>query len=321
MNLLLIAIEEIQIGDWVEDTLVPWLNENLGWLFDWIKETLTWFNDELIDLLTWPSAMVFAIVLALVAWWIRGWMMAVFTFLGLMLIENLGYWDNAMMTLALVLISAFIAVALGIPTGILGARSRLFSAAVRPMLDFMQTMPAFVYLIPAVTFFRIGVVPGMVATVIFSMPPAVRLTELGIRQVDPEVVEAGQAFGASPARILFKIQLPLARPTIMAGVNQVIMLALSMVVIAGMIGAPGLGTDVYRAVTRVQIGDGFEAGLAVVILAVILDRFTSSFGTDGQTAKRPSSLGQRIRSLFGRPRADEANDQPAPTTTEEPVGV
>jgi ABC-type proline/glycine betaine transport system permease subunit len=317
VNALVIAIEHIEIGKWVEDTLVPWLEDNLGWFFDWIKERATSLNDELTTFLSWPTPLVFAIILALVAWRIRGWMMAVFTFVGLMLIDNLGYWDHAMMTLALVLISAAVAVAIGVPTGILGARSKTFSAIVRPQLDFMQTMPAFVYLIPAVTYFRIGVVPGMVATVIFSMPPAVRLTELGIRQVDEEVVEAGQAFGASPLRILFKIQLPLARPTIMAGVNQVIMLALSMVVIAGMIGAPGLGTDVYRAVTRVRIGDGFEAGLCVVIIAVILDRFTSAFGSDAKTPK--PALTTRLAGLFSKKTTDAADAESE--TTKHPTAV
>ncbi len=322
MNALIFALEHIPIGDWVEDTLVPWLEDYFGWLFDWIKDRATSLNDQLTTFLSWPTPLIFAIILALVAWRIRGWTMAVFTFVGLMLIDNLGYWDHAMMTLALVLISALVAVAIGVPTGIMGARSKTFSAIVRPQLDFMQTMPAFVYLIPAVTFFRIGVVPGMVATVIFSMPPAVRLTELGIRQVDSEVVEAGQAFGASPSRILFKIQLPLARPTIMAGVNQVIMLALSMVVIAGMIGAPGLGTDVYSAVTRVRIGDGFEAGLCVVIIAVILDRFTSAFGNDGQSG-RPS-VTKRLSQLFSKEtttQADAVTDADADDSTRQGAAV
>ncbi len=297
MTSLVVVLAHIPIADWVEDA-VDWLQDNLNWLFTWINDSLTWLNERLVDLLGWPTPIVFAIILAVIAWRIRGWMMALFTFLGLLLIDNLELWDHAMETLSLVLISALIAVLIGVPSGIMAARSRLFSAIIRPQLDFMQTMPAFVYLIPAVSFFRLGVVPGMVATVVFAMPPAVRLTELGIRQVDEEVVEAGQAFGASPRRILFKIQLPLARPTIMAGVNQVIMLALSMVVIAGMIGAPGLGTDVYSAVTRVRIGVGFEAGLAVVIIAVILDRLTSAFGSDSQTSK--PSLGARLAQLFSK---------------------
>ncbi len=289
-------IPRIRLGKWIED-IIDWLKDNVSWLFDIIKDVLTWLYDVLVDVLTYPAPFIFALILAVLAWRIRGPLMALFTLVGLALIANMNYWMHSMQTLSLVLISAIIAVIIGIPTGILAARSKVVSAVVRPILDFMQTMPAFVYLIPAVSFFRIGVVPGMVATVVFSMPPAVRLTELGIRQVDEEVVEAGHAFGASPRRILFSIQLPLARPTIMAGVNQVIMLALSMVVIAGMIGADGLGSDVYSAVLRLRIGDGFEAGLAVVILAVILDRFTSAFGADAQDG---NGSGGGLKKLFAR---------------------
>lgn len=301
---LFAGIPRIRIGEWVEDA-VQWLKDNVQWLFDWTKDALTWLNDGLTSFLSWPAPVIFMVILALVAWRIRGVAMAVFTFLGLALIDNLQLWDHAMQTLSLVLISAAIAVVIGVPTGIAAARSGVASALVRPVLDLMQTMPAFVYLIPAVSFFRIGVVPGMVATVVFSMPPAVRLTELGIRQVDEEVVEAGHAFGASPRRILFTIQLPLARPTIMAGINQVIMLALSMVVIAGMIGADGLGKDVYSAVTRVRIGDGFEAGLAVVILAIILDRFTSALGAESTGGG--SGVTRRLSSLWTA-RSTDASD-------------
>ncbi len=277
-------LPRLEIGDRVED-LVDWLNEHGGVVFDQIKESLTWLYDGLSELLAKPDPLVFALVVALAAWRVRGVLFALFSFLGLVLIENLQLWDQSILTLSLVLIAAGIAVLIGLPLGILAARNKVVSAITRPVLDMMQTMPAFVYLIPAVSFFRIGAVPGIVATVVFSMPPAVRLTELGIRQVDPEVVEAGHAFGASPKRILFTVQLPLAKSTIMAGVNQVIMLALSMVVIAGMIGAGGLGGSVFTAVTRLQIGAGFEAGLAVVIIAVILDRFTSAFATDDRGSK------------------------------------
>lgn len=320
MTALLVAIEHIGIAQWVEDS-VDWLKDNLSWLFDWIKDVLTSLNDGLTNFFLWPTALIFAVVLAVIAWRIRGVAMAAFTFLGLMLIDNLELWDHAMQTLSLVLISAALAVLIGIPSGIFAARSKVFSATIRPVLDFMQTMPAFVYLIPAVSFFRIGVVPGMVATVVFSMPPAVRLTELGIRQVDAEVVEAGHAFGASPARILFKIQLPLARPTIMAGVNQVIMLALSMVVIAGMIGADGLGTDVYSAVTRVRIGPGFEAGLAVVILAVILDRFTSAFGQDSNQTRHPWLSTLRARLTRTSSAADDSASSSASIDEHQPASI
>jgi glycine betaine/proline transport system permease protein len=187
-----------------------------------------------------------------------------------------------METLAVVLVAAVLATAIGVPLGIWAAQQRGTSAVLRPVLDFMQTTPVFVYLIPAVFFFGIGVVPGIVATTIFSIPPAVRLTELGIRGVDAEVVEAAHAFGAHPRQILREIQLPMALPSIMAGINQVIMLALSMVVVAGLAGAGGLGSVVVQAVTQLDIAAGFEGGLAVVILAIFLDRVTAAF------AQRPA---------------------------------
>lgn len=217
-------------------------------------------------------------LLTFVAFAVKGWRLAVGSLLGFLIIYGVGQWSNAMSSFALVLVASIIAIAIGIPLGILAAKSRTASAIVRPVLDFLQTMPAFVYLIPFVVLFRIGVVPGIVATILFSIAPAVRFTELGIKQVDREVVEAAHAFGAHPARILAQIQLPLARQNIMGGVNQVIMLALSMVVIAGMVGAGGLGADVYTSVTQVNISLGAESGLSVVILAMYLDRVTSAFG-------------------------------------------
>lgn len=211
------------------------------------------------------------------AYSVRGGHFALFTALSLGLVQSMGFWEDAMSTLALVLISGVVAVALGVPLGIAAATSGTVSTLIRPVLDFMQTLPSFIYLLFAVIFFRIGAVPGAVASLIFAMPPAVRLTELGIRGVDEEVVEAAEAFGAKRRQILRGVQLPLAMPSIMAGVNQVIMLALSMVVIAGLGGAPGLGREVVRAVTRQDIALGFTSGISVVILAIFLDRLTSSF--------------------------------------------
>lgn len=289
------------IGEKVEEA-VDWLGDHGASVFSTIKDALTWAYDGLVDVLSWPHPMVFAALVALVAWRVRSHWFALFAAGGLILIDALELWEPAIETLSLVLISALLAVLIGIPVGIVAARHRRVRTVTMPALDVMQTMPAFVYLIPVVSFFRIGAVPGIVATVVFSMPPAVRLTVLGIGQVDPEVVEAGQAFGASPWQILWSVQLPLAKATIMAGVNQVIMLALSMVVIAGMIAAGGLGSIVYRGVTRLQIGVAFEAGLAVVILAVILDRFTAAFA---------EPLSGRRR----RPRRTAAQDPPIPTTT------
>jgi glycine betaine/proline transport system permease protein len=201
-----------------------------------------------------------------------------------------------MQTLALVLVAAVIATAVAVPIGILAARHRAVSVVVRPVLDFMQTTPVFVYLIPAVFFFGVGVVPGVVATILFAIPPGVRLTELGIRQVDREVVEAAQAFGARPGQVLREVQLPLALPSIMAGVNQVIMLALSMVVTAGLLGAAGLGAVVVRAVTQLDVGSGFEGGLAVVLLAVFLDRLTAAFGHPTALSRLLRARGRRVPS-------------------------
>jgi ABC-type proline/glycine betaine transport system permease subunit len=194
-------------------------------------------------------------------------------------------WNNAMDSLALVIVAALLAILVSIPLGIWAARNSVVSKILKPIMDFLQTMPALVYLLPAIALFRIGVAPGIFATVLFALAPGVRLTELGIRGVDKEVVEAGQAFGASPSRILRQIQLPLAMPSIMAGINQIIMLSLSMVVIAGFVGAGGLGGQVVKAMSALDMPLGFESGMAVVILAIILDRFTGAFGN-----KRAKSL-------------------------------
>jgi len=206
----------------------------------------------------------------------EGWHIYVGSALGLLLVWDLNLWDLSMETLALVIASTVLALLIGIPTGIMAARSDLVNRALKPVLDLMQTMPAFVYLIPAVIFFGLGNVPGMIATVVFAMPPVIRLTALGILQVPRDLIELAEAFGTTERQKLIKVQLPLAMPTIMAGVNQCIMMALSMVVIAAMIGARGLGYKVLEGIQRLDIGTGFEAGLAIVILAIILDRLTQS---------------------------------------------
>jgi len=211
--------------------------------------------------------------------------------LGLLLIDSMAMWEPTMETLALVLVSTATALVIGIPLGVWAARRPLVESVLKPVLDFMQTMPAFVYLIPAVLFFTLGQVPGAIATTIFALPPSARLTTLGIQQVPADVVEASRAFGATRWQLLFQVQLPIALPTILAGVNQTIMLALSMVVIAAMIGAGGLGEEVLKGITQLRIGLGFESGLAVVILAMLLDRLTQAIkgkGRPGADAERPS---------------------------------
>jgi len=277
-------VPRLPLGDWVE-SFVDWVTGAWRPFFSVVKDVLVGVYDGLDWVLSTPPFWVVALVLAVVALLAKGWRLAVGTVVGLVVVAGLGQWDNAMDTLALVVVASVIALVVAVPLGIWAARDDRVSAIVRPVLDLMQTMPAFVYLIPTVVIFLTGAVPGIVATVIFALAPGVRFTELGIRQVDAEVVEAGHAFGATPGRILRQIQLPLALPTIMAGVNQVIMLALSMVVIAGMVGADGLGKDVVAALQRVNVALGFEAGLAVVILAIYLDRVTSALSGRAKVAK------------------------------------
>lgn len=269
---------KIPIGDFMEE-VIDWMTKNFSGFFTAVKGTLSGIIDGGSWLLMAIPVTVFIIGAILLAWWISGKGMAVFTGIGLFLIYNLGLWEKTMLTLALVSAATLIALLLGLPLGILMSKSNTANKIVRPILDFMQTMPAFVYLIPAVYFFDLGTVPGAVATIIFAMPPIVRLTNLGIRQVPADVVEAARSFGSTPAQLLFKVQIPLAVPTMMAGLNQTIMLSLSMVVISAMIGADGLGKTVYEGITQMKMGKGFEGGLAVVIMAMLLDRITQSLGT------------------------------------------
>jgi len=268
------------VGEWA-DVVVNYILDHFTPALDMIAATIGFVTDSIQNaLLAVPPAGGVA-VLALLSLWRVGWKFAIFTALALGLIIHMDLWTGTMESLSLVLASTVIAVVIGIPLGIAMARSDTIASIVRPVLDLMQTMPAFVYLIPAAMFFGLGAVPGTIATVIFAMPPVVRLTNLGIRQVHSEFVEAGLAFGCTSRQLLFKVQLPNAMPSIMAGINQTIMLSLSMVVIASMIGAGGLGNTVLTGIQRLNVGLGFEGGLAVVILAVILDRITQSFGKGG----------------------------------------
>jgi glycine betaine/proline transport system permease protein len=268
---------KLPIANWIDAT-VQWLTINLEFAFDGITSFLQLIVDGMVAGMEFIPTYLFIILITFLAWKIANKGIAIFTLIGLFLIDNLGYWEPMLETLALVLTAVFISILLGIPTGIWASQKQAVKQIVTPILDFMQTMPAFVYLIPAIFFFNIGVVPGVVASVIFAMPPTIRLTILGIQQVPADIIEASEAFGSTTRQKLVKVQLPLAMPTIMAGINQSIMLALSMVVIASMVGAPGLGADVYRAVTQIQIGKGFEAGLSIVVIAIILDRVTQNIG-------------------------------------------
>ncbi|GLZ16327.1 hypothetical protein Acsp04_65620 [Actinomadura sp. NBRC 104425] len=284
-----VELPRTPVGDWFAEA-VDWLTDNLGWLFDAIGSAVEGAVDGLTGLLTAPPPLVLVGVFTLLALFLSGWKLGLFSLVGFALIDSMELWEPAMDTLALVLVSTVVALILALPLGVAAARNDVTSRVLRPVLDFMQTMPAFVYLIPAIFFFSIGVVPGVVATVIFALPPGVRLTELGIRGVDAEMVEAGEAFGTAPGRILTRIQIPLAMPSIMAGVNQLIMLALSMVVIAGMVGAGGLGDEVLQGIQRVDIAKGFEGGLAVVVLAIFLDRVTSALGDRSAVARANAKM-------------------------------
>ena len=264
------------------ETIINWLTENWDGFFDALSDAIVGVLAALKALLFLPHPIVMVVILGLIAWFMAKRGVAIFTVLGFLLIANMGLWESTMETLALVITSVLIALLVGIPLGIAASKSEMVERIVRPVLDFMQTLPAFVYLIPAVLFFKLGEVPGVVATLIFSLPPAVRLTSLGIRQVPEEIREAAISFGSTPRQLLFKAELPVALPTIMAGVNQTIMLALSMVVIAGMIGAGGLGNDVLKGITQLRIDLGFEAGISIVILAIFLDRVTQAVARKSQ---------------------------------------
>ncbi|MEU3545781.1 ABC transporter permease/substrate binding protein [Streptomyces longwoodensis] len=291
----------LHLGDWV-DSGVDWLVTHLSWLFDAVKAVVEGMYDGIDAVLTAPQPLLLAGILAVLAWWLRGLVAGALSFAGFALIDSLDLWDQAMSTLSLVLVATLIALAVSLPLGIWAARSRAVSATVKPVLDLLQTMPSMVLLIPAILFFGMGVPAGVVATLIFALAPGVRMTELGIRQVDAELVEAAEAFGTTPRDTLLRVQLPLALPTIMAGVNQVIMLGLSMVVIAGMVGTGGLGGAVNEAIGQLDIGLGFEAGLGIVVLAIYLDRLTGALGTRLSPLGRRAAAKARTTAWSHRPR-------------------
>ncbi|MDQ2101693.1 ABC transporter permease [Azospirillum isscasi] len=295
---------KLPIGDWA-DTAVLFLLDHAQWLFDGIDLAVGAVADGVQTALTALPGVALAAIVVLIGLWRNGWRFALFAAAALLVVAGLGMWHQTVDTLALVLTATAIALVVGVPLGIVAARNDRVETVVRPALDLMQTMPAFVYLIPAAMLFGLGRVPGIIATIIFAMPPVVRLTSLGIRQVPHELVEAGLAFGCTPRQLLFKVQMPTALPSIMAGINQTIMLSLSMVVIASMIGAGGVGNEVLRGIQRLDIGLGVEGGLAVVILAILLDRITQSFGTTDTAGRSPRSV---LRALLSRRLAAQPKD-------------
>ncbi len=279
-----------------KDAIIPfdhWVETSLNWLvthgrpvFQAIRLPIDFILSSFQGALVSTPAPFMLLILFLLAWQFAGPRMGIASFLSLLVIGFIGAWDEAMITLALVMTSVFFCLLIGLPMGIWLARSDTAAKIVRPILDAMQTTPAFVYLVPIVMLFGIGNVPGVVVTIIFALPPIVRLTILGIQQVPEELIEAGHAFGASPKQMLYRIQLPLAMPTIMAGVNQTLMLSLSMVVIASMIAVGGLGQMVLRGIGRLDMGLAAVGGLGIVILAILLDRITQSIGNSSRDSKQ-----------------------------------
>ncbi|QTM98985.1 ABC transporter permease subunit [Sediminibacillus dalangtanensis] len=266
------------LEDWTNSFVNNWLLPVMGGFFNAISDALGAFIEAVTNLLIVIPPEVIAIILIVLSWRIAGKGMALFTLIGCIYLGSVELWPAAMQTVAIVLVSTLLSVLIGVPVGILTATSSIMDKIVRPILDFMQTLPSFVYLIPAILLFGLGGVPAVISTFIFATPPAVRMTSLGIKQVPEDVVEASRAFGTTKWQLLFKVQLPLALSTIMAGVNQTIMLALSMAVIASMIGAPGLGSTVLSGISTVNVGLGLTGGLGIVVLAIILDRITQGLG-------------------------------------------
>lgn len=284
------TIPRIPVGDWIAGALDAFVefSSDATRAFSRLVESGI---DLLENGLLWPPPWVIILLFTFLAWRIsRKWGLPLFTLIGFTLIWSMEFWEAAMSTLALVLASTVLAVVLGIPLGILAGISRRVEKTITPVLDFMQTMPSFVYLIPAIPLFGLGKVAAVFATLVFALPPAIRMTCLGIRQVPRELVECAEAFGATRLQRLFKLELPLAAPTILSGINQTVMLALSMVVVAAMIGARGLGGEVWKAIQRLDIGLGFEAGIGIVVIAIFLDRMLQELGVRTTTRTKRTSI-------------------------------
>ncbi|MGO1058699.1 ABC transporter permease [Planococcus sp. FY231025] len=268
---------DLPLEQWTNEFVDGWLLPVTGEFFGAISNGLRTFVDGMTNLLISIPPELLTVLLVLLAWKIAGKGVALFALAGGLYLGSVGLWESAMQTVAIVMVSTFISVLIGVPFGILAATNKTIANIVRPVLDFMQTLPSFVYLIPAILLFGLGNVPAVIATFVFATPPAVRMTTLGIQQVPADVVEASKAFGSTKWQLLSKVQLPLATPSIMAGINQTMMLALSMAVIASMIGAPGLGSVVLQGISTVNVGLGLTGGLGIVVLAIIMDRITQGF--------------------------------------------
>jgi glycine betaine/proline transport system permease protein len=274
-----LAGHKLPLGDWIAG-FVESLTSGAPWLFSAISEALGGVITGFTQVLVWVHPLALILGVAALAYYLqRSVKLTVFVTLALLLIVNLGYWNETLETLSLVLFATLACVVIGVPLGIASAHKPWLEASLRPLLDLMQTIPTFVYLIPTLILFGLGVVPGLISTVIFALPAPIRLTTLGIASVPRPLLEAGESFGATRMQLLFKIELPSAMPNIMAGITQCIMLSLSMVVIAALVGADGLGKPVVRALNSVNIADGFEAGLAIVIVAIVLDRLCKQRST------------------------------------------
>jgi glycine betaine/proline transport system permease protein len=273
----------IPLRDWI-DTGIDWLVANFRPFFRAMREPVGYVLDGVEAVLTNTPSVIVLILILIIAVWIAGWRIGLFSAISMAILGFVGIWDVTMTTLSLVITAVLFCTITGIPLGILAARSDLSWSFMRPVLDVMQTTPSFVYLVPIAIFFGSGNVSGIIATIIFALPPLIRLTNLGIRNVQADVVEAAYAFGSTPLQVLWEVQLPLARPTILAGLNQTLMLTLSMVVIASLIGAGGLGTVVLRGIGRLDMGLATVGGVGIVILAIMLDRITQALG-NGQAER------------------------------------
>jgi len=286
----------VPLDEWVsygiKDVLVPALRP----VFNVIKMPIDWVLNNLEALLQWLPFIVILIAMTILAWRTAGRGVMIFTFIGLIVLDLIEVWDETMTTLSMIVTAVVFCAVVGVPLGILASRSDRFASGIRPVLDIMQTIPPFVYLVPIVMLFGVGMVPGVIATIVFALPPIIRLTNLGIRQVQASLVEAAYAFGASPKQVLWDVQVPLALRTIMAGLNQTLMLALSMAVIAALIGAGGLGLIVYTGLGRLDVGAATEGGLGIVLIAIMLDRITQGLGENNPGERR--SLIGTMKSLF-----------------------